>query len=523
MRILVTGSHSRLGAALVTAVSARHEVRTLDLSCAGDGPDPTYVGDPRDREFAARAVAGCEAIVHLLPLAPPEALPIEVLDAATRGTHNLLTSASLASRFILISSLRMFERYPMEWLVNEQWAPRPTTGVDDLAPYLAEIMVRELARALPFKAITLRLGELVDEDAVRGKPADPRWLHVEDAVRAVECALSFEPADHEPCTGWWVFHIVGAGRRTRFPLGMAGQDQFAYSPRHDLTEGVALALPSAQGRKMERLTGTPGGVARRVVIFGAGGPLAAATTEALVHDHILRLTDIRPLADIVAENKPQSVGAPLPRLLGPPHEVRVADVTDPEDVLEAARDMDAIINCSVLRWDPVESFRVNMLGAYNVMRAAVECGIRRVVHTGPGHVTHPHPASYWYDFDVCADVPQRPMTIYNLTKFLGQEICRIFAYEYDLEVPALLYGNFINPENPYPAGPLGAWVWLQSWDDGAQAIRQALRAPSFPRPYEVFHILADLPHGKYTNDKAKRLLNWQPRDRFEPLWRREFD
>ena len=56
--------------------------------------------------------------------------------------------------------------------------------------------------------------------------------------------------------------------------------------------------------------------------------------------------------------------------------------------------------------------------------------------------------------------------------------------------------------------------------DVPSAMRQAVRAPGFPRPFEVLHINADLPHGKYPNDKAKRLLAWQPRDRFESHWRR---
>jgi nucleoside-diphosphate-sugar epimerase len=492
------------------------------IDAAGEAK-PSYVGDPRQRDLAAQAVAGCDAIVHLLPPARSEALALEVLDIATRGTYNLLTTASAASRFILISSLGMFERYPMEWLVTEQWAPRPSTAVHDLVPYLAELTVRELARTMPVKAITLRLGEVVDDEIIREQPVDPRWLHIDDAVQAVERALRFEPADHEPRTGWWVFHVMGGGRRTRFPLGEAGQTPFGYTPHHDLTQGVTLPLPPAQSPVIRQVAAQPAGVARRVVIFGAGGPLGAATAAALARDHVLRVTDLRSLAEIIAENKPQSLGAPLPQLLDPPHERQVVDITDPGAVLEAVRGMDAIINCSVLRWDPVESFRVNMLGAYNVMRAAVACGIRRVVHTGPAHVTHPHPASYWYDFDVGADVPQRPMTLYNLTKFLGQEVCRLFADEYNLEVPSLLFGNFINPENPYPVGPLGAWVMMISWEDAAQAVRQALRVPSLPHPYEQFHITTDLPHGKYSNDKAKQLLNWQPRDRLEAQWRRDLD
>jgi hypothetical protein len=45
--------------------------------------------------------------------------------------------------------------------------------------------------------------------------------------------------------------------------------------------------------------------------------------------------------------------------------------------------------------------------------------------------------------------------------------------------------------------------------------------PWLPHPFEIIHIVADLPHGRYRNEKAKRLLGWQPRDRLEQHWRRE--
>jgi nucleoside-diphosphate-sugar epimerase len=518
MRLLITGSGGLLGAALIAALGADHQLVTVDLPGSA-GAAPTYTGDLRDREFAARVTAGCDAIIHLLPEADGEASG-ELLDAATRATYNLLTTTR-ARRFVLVSSLRIFERYPSTWRVNEWWAPRPTADLADLAPYLAEVTTREVARSSsrPFTAIALRMGEVVDDANVHDGAGDPRWLHVDDAVQAVARALSFTPGDDEPESGWWAFHIVGGGQRTRFPLGLAGQPPFGYAPRHDVG-GAERAVVGEAVSRPRRYDDRSGGTARRVVVYGAGGPLAAATTAALRHDHLLRLTDVAPFEEIVARAEPQSPGAPLPILLQAPHETAVVDVTDYAQVLAAAADMDAIINCTVVRPDPVAAFRVNMLGAYNVMRAAVAHGIRRVVHTGPFQLGLQHPTGYWYDWDLEVDVPARPGDqLYILTKLLGQEICRVFAVEHGLEVPALLFCNFVAPESP-PADPLGLFPFSVSWEDAAAAMRQALHAPSFPHPFELFHILADLPQGKYRNDKAKQLLAWQPRDRMENHWTR---
>jgi nucleoside-diphosphate-sugar epimerase len=208
-------------------------------------------------------------------------------------------------------------------------------------------------------------------------------------------------------------------------------------------------------------------------------------------------------------------------LLNPPHELRIVDVADGSQVKEAASGMDSIVNCTAMRSHPAEAFRVNTLGAYNVMRAAVEHGIRRIVHTGPTQLFLAGPAGYQDDFDLAADVPRRPGTdLYFVSKFLGQEICRIFAEEHDLEVPCLLFGTFLDPTG-VPYEPHGAYPLSIAWADAGEAMRLALRAPSYPRPFEILHIGADLPHGKYSIEKAKRLLNWQPRDQLERHWLRD--
>ena len=56
--------------------------------------------------------------------------------------YNLITTAATAKRFVLLSSPRPFERYPLDYVVTEYWAPRPSTHPDDLAPFVAEAVVR---------------------------------------------------------------------------------------------------------------------------------------------------------------------------------------------------------------------------------------------------------------------------------------------------------------------------------------------------------------------------------------------
>ena len=43
---------------------------------------------------------------------------------------------------------------------------------------------------------------------------------------------------------------------------------------------------------------------------------------------------------------------------------------------------------------------------------------------------------------------------------------------------------------------------------------------TLPSRNEVFFITGDLPHGKYSNAKARRLLGFEPRDTLEKYWRK---
>ena len=545
MRITITGGAGRLGQTLAVRWQATHQVRTVDtVPLPASAPSQEHlVGDLRDPAFAAQAATDAAAVVHLAPIAPADSTSdLDRLDDATRGTYHLLLAAaeSGVQTVVLGSTLDLFAAYPGAWHVTEQWVPRPAPTLEHLAPYLAECSARELARVLPLRIVGLRLGEIVDESDIAGQPFDGRWLHLDDAVQAVERAVTggshatsapdrapvvrqavpvTEKGD--PATGWWVFHIPAAGPRTRVPLVAAGETPLGYAPlgyapQHDFRDHwtddwqhppAAPPLPAVPSRPI-----------RKVVVFGAGGPLAAATAPLLAETHTVRLTDLRPLADIIAEGKPQSEGAPLPTILGPPHETRAVDVTDYDQVLAACDGMDAIVNCTVFRPESERAFKVNCLGAYNVMRAAVAQRIRRVVHTGPQMVMQEPLVGYRWNADVQSDVPMRPgAMVYLHSKYLGEEVVRTFAEAYELEVPTFYFNHFANPTT-IRASSEGIDAFTVSWNDAALALRRGLEVPSLPQPFEIFLISADLPHGYVSNEKAKRLLGWQPRDRFEHRW-----
>ena len=242
-----------------------------------------------------------------------------------------------------------------------------------------------------------------------------------------------------------------------------------------------------------------------VLILGANGQLGPYVVKALEGKHTLRLTDINDLDDT-------------------PHEYIKVDVSDIDAVAAVAEGMDAIVNLSVLRWDPRRAFDVNARGSYNAMSAAVKHGIRRVINTGP-HYCIAGLAYERFDYDLKPDIPPQPGTnLYGLTKSLGQEICRIFTEQHDVYVLTLLFYNFKGSGGDDEVGQ-DLTPFNVSWTDAGEAFYSAIEVDqeTLPSKCEVFNIFADLPHGKFSNENARRILGWQPTDSLEAYWTKAGD
>jgi nucleoside-diphosphate-sugar epimerase len=361
---------------------------------------------------------------------------------------------------VAASSLALFDCFSPSMRVAPSWRPRPQPRLSDLCAYLAEMLTREAIRIGTLRATCVRLGEVRNEQ-----------MNWEDLLASPQSE------------NWTVLHM---GKRP--------------APK------IMLAQANLPARAI-----------KKVLLLGAGGPIGASTVRTMQDSFVLRLGEIKPYDELVATAQPQSPGAPLPFMPSLPHETQVVDVTNPDDVMRACEGMDAIVNLTVMRHDKVQAWRVNAIGAWNVMQAALAHGIRRVVHTGPWQIGRTDGAGYHWDYEVVDDVPPRPggpkFGMYLASKLIGQEIVRVFAEFYGFSVPSLLFCGFVSPNMPLTEymGP-DLWPFSCSWMDTARAIKAAVQVETLPSPYEVMHINADLPHGVYPNAKAKRLLNWRPQD-----------
>ena len=92
--------------------------------------------------------------------------------------------------------------------------------------------------------------------------------------------------------------------------------------------------------------------------------------------------------------------------------------------------------------------------------------------------------------------------------------------QHGLEVITFLYCHFRPGDGGEAEDGSSIYPFATSWEDTGEAFRYGLRATDLPSCHEVFDIVASLPQGKFSNEKAQRLLGWVPKHNFERLYRR---
>ena len=193
MRVAIIGADRPWGARLAAELGAGFEVVVLG---AGDSSDQQV--DLLQREALDPALAGVEAIVLAAGGDPTGDDEGAMLDIAARGTYVALTAACAVGieKAILLSSLDLVRSYPEEYLVDPQWNALPQAEARALAPLMAELVGREIARTGQVEVRCLRLGTLGAETTA------------DDAVAAVRQALTAERAGHH----WSLAHVASSGR-----------------------------------------------------------------------------------------------------------------------------------------------------------------------------------------------------------------------------------------------------------------------------------------------------------------------
>ena len=168
---------------------------------------------------------------------------------------------------------------------------------------------------------------------------------------------------------------------------------------------------------------------KRVLVTGATGLLGGATVDQLVQRHEVTVR-------VFARNPDK-----LSRFAGDPLEVQIGDITDRESVRRAVAGCDVVIH-SVMAKGGADTRLVNIGGTRHVLDAALEHGVRRVVHISSSVVYAP-----WPDGVVDETFPRRPDgsgISYLDTKLESEELALQYHRERGLGVvviqPVAIYG-----------------------------------------------------------------------------------
>ena len=97
-----------------------------------------------------------------------------------------------------------------------------------------------------------------------------------------------------------------------------------------------------------------------------------------------------------------------------------------------------------------------------------------------------------------------------LSSYLGEFVCREFAREGRIPIACLRLGRLVRAAEAESQAFDSAWLEME---DAVQAFGCALRTKA--RAWQIFHIQSEFPGARFTIDRAKEDLNFEPQFRVE--------
>lgn len=198
----------------------------------------------------------------------------------------------------------------------------------------------------------------------------------------------------------------------------------------------------------------------RVVVTGGAGFIGSHVVDALLDGSASAVTVIDNLARGRMENLADREGDPRLSLVR-------ADIRDLDQMRRAFRGATLVYHLAAQSTvmgaaaDMDYTFSTNVVGTYNVLKAAAEQGARRVIFTSSREV-YGEPVSLPVD----ESHPLFSINSYGASKVAGEALCRAFARERDLETTVLRLANV------YGARDVGRVIphWIDQARDGRDLV-----------------------------------------------------
>jgi len=225
----------------------------------------------------------------------------------------------------------------------------------------------------------------------------------------------------------------------------------------------------------------------KVLVTGGSGLVGKyVVDELMTHKHSVAVLDLKP---------------PVQKI-----QFHNVDVLDLPAVVAAVDGYDAVVHMAGIPHplnDPAEKvFNVNVNGTFNVMEAAAQKGIKKVIFTSSestlGFAFMKNPMAPEY-VPIDERHPLRPQDPYGLSKVICEQICRTYTARYGIRTVCLREPWIWVPEEKetdfyrklveeYPKWRNNLWAFVHVYDV-AQAHRLAVER-DLPAPHEVLFISA---------------------------------
>jgi len=233
-----------------------------------------------------------------------------------------------------------------------------------------------------------------------------------------------------------------------------------------------------------------------VLITGAGGRIGKHLLPEFQAAYALRTFDLKAVP-------------------GDPNAI-VANLQDVEALKRAMAGIDVVLHLAATSDEaPFLEQLVpnNVVGLYNVLEAAVACGVRRVIFASTVQ------AIAWHGTPdpVSANAAPRPCTLYGATKAFGEAAGCYYHGRHKLEFLAVRIGWFLDyPEiGKQKLDNFGPKIWL-SPKDACRLFKLAIEKPGLR--FAVVNATSRTPKEILSLAEAKAVLGYEPEDSFEALF-----
>jgi nucleoside-diphosphate-sugar epimerase len=128
-------------------------------------------------------------------------------------------------------------------------------------------------------------------------------------------------------------------------------------------------------------------------------------------------------------------------------ELLEGDIRSYHIVRQAVKDIEVILHQAALPSvprsinDPITTNEVNVMGTLNILDAAKDAGVRRIVYASSSSVYGDNPK-----LPKREDMLPNPLSPYAVSKLAGEKYCNVFSRLYGMETVTLRYFNVFGPK-----------------------------------------------------------------------------